>query len=228
MVTTMENTAHEIYCVLARGHYGPCASAESEFYVADNDDKVLWRQPLALSPGYSTAPDSEYVRAWRPAYERAKAECLEAAFRLGRLPMRRHHSRHTDAVEWFIAVREIEEYGDLELTLPVGRFRLKARRARKGERIDEIGIDYRFAAMRFGVAIEGRVAFAVSATDTPPVRLRGRVLRRDTESVYVVQPAEIEYADGMRSGEIGNYPMEIERIANGADVRPEEHLVAGE
>lgn len=173
-------TTHLNYCKLDPNHYGPCSADEHEYFVTNPQGAVVWRQALPPDPPYSDAPDSDYQRVYKPARDAARQACLDAAFRLGGLPSIRHHARFTDSVDWPIECREITERGDLALTLPVGVFRLEARRE--------------------------------NGTDSPPVKIHGRVSRNvslNGGAPYWFQPASVEYADGTRSGFLGSYPRDI-------------------
>lgn len=206
---------HESYCDLSNAdivdgtpkpHYGPCAPTICEFYITDDEGNVLWRQAYPkMSSGYSDDPESRYQRVERPAYEQARDACLEAAFRFGYLPSIRHHSHYTDSVEWPIEVKEIEPYGDVLLTLPMGTFRLNARRARPGQTTSHQTVLFGGAAVGFG---------EVATEEVPePVKLFGRVSRYEySPSGYVVQPSHFEYADGTDSGFLGVYPTDITKV----------------
>lgn len=187
---------HEAACVLTQDHYGPCAPIEREFYVADASGNVLWRRPIPKAPDYSNEPAWE---AHMLVYKALHSEAIAAAFQWKRLPSVRHHSRLTETVSWPIEVQEIN--GDrLLLDLPIGQYTLNARRAKAGEVTSEV-------ASFFGGAATGFGQRATEDTDSPSVRLLGRV-GVDNGTVYI-QPDNIEYADGTRSGWLGCYPRDL-------------------
>lgn len=190
-------------CALKPDHYGPCAPTEAEYYVVDDSGKVLWRQARPEFARYSDDPESVFQQSYKPANDAARQACIEAAFKLGFLPLVRHHSGWTDAVEWPIEVKEIEPYGDVVLTLPMGRYRLAARRARKGETTSHVTVG------------EGMFAWGERATDDvpEPVSVHGRVIKYEySPSGYSFQTSHFTYADGTHSGFLGMYPVDILKV----------------
>lgn len=192
-MTATKNSTHETYCVLDADHYGPCAPNEREYFVEDDERKVLWRRAL---------PADEEARA------EAGAAAVEAAFRFGHLPYCRNESRNIEAVEFPIEVAEETERGNLILALPMGRFRLQARRARKGELTS--GVVVTSSAVGFGRG-------AADDTDSVPVRLYGRIGyhkdRLTGEVTCDAQVWKIEYADGTESGDMGVAVRDLERVS---------------
>lgn len=195
---------HESYCTLKAEHYGPCSPTEREYYVTDDTGKVLWRlgrPEYGPDGGWSGDPESDFQTRYLPAERAAEQACIDAAFRLGYLPLVRHHSTYTDTVEWPIEVKEIEPYGDVLLTLPMGKYKLAARRARKGDTTSHVTTLFGGSAVGFG---------SVATEDMPePVRVFGKVVRAGVLGEYWFQPSHFEYADGTVSGYLGSYPKDI-------------------
>jgi len=199
-------TTHENHCTLKSDHYGPCASTEREYYVTDEQGGVLWRQArpeYGPDGGWSDDPESDFQKRYLPAENAARQACVDAAFRLGYLPLVRHHSNYTDNVGWPIEVKEIEPYGDVLLTLPMGKYRLAARRAHKGDTTSHVTVAFGGAMVGFG---------GTATEDVPePVKVFGRVVTHKP-GVYWFQPSHFEYADGTESGYLGSYPKDITKV----------------
>lgn len=90
---------------------------------------------------------------------------------------------YADSVTIPVEVEEIFEYGDLKLQLPIGSFRLQAMR--------------------------------LQSTDSKPVKITGTIgkFSYPNKTEYFFQPDFIEYADGTRSGFLGAYPRDLEKIS---------------
>lgn len=124
--------------------------------------------------------------------------CMAQAWSLGARALEVRHARWTEPVGFPIPVTEIEERGDLLLSLPWGLFTLPAHRAAKGELV--------------AVHSAAGPGLSVARTDNEavPVALHGRVNGPDLHQGWRVQPSVIYYSDGTHSGDLGDYPMALE------------------
>lgn len=140
----------------------------------------------------------------------AAERCVATAWALSGRGVEVRQPRWTEPVAFPIPVTEVEERGDLLLSLPWGLFTLPAHRAGKGELVtvhSEAGP---------GLAV------ARTANEAVPVSLHGRVNEPDLHRGWTVQPSVIDYADGSHSGDLGVYPMDL----TAADLHNPLHMAA--
>lgn len=130
-------------------------------------------------------------------------EAIEArAYATRTLPYEIRNPRWREAALRTFACREVSET-EVEVTCPIGTFRLPARRARAGETATSVRVSG-------NVTGYGRVT--PTDQESPPVRIAGRLNEPTKWQSWRFQPSHFVYADGSSSDYLGDYPMDVELV----------------
>ncbi len=143
-----------------------------------------------------TYPEPEAVSEARSAL---RLRAIARAYELGGLSYERRNAGwlESDHIE-FDCVEASES--EVAVTTPIGVFRLRARRSRRGEMVTS-------SAVGPGAVGDGRLATEDQVS--PPVRISGRLCEPSRYVGWKFQPSNFTYADGTVSDYLGSYMLDI-------------------
>ncbi len=130
-----------------------------------------------------------------------RQRAIARAFELKGLAYERRNPNWLESDHTHFACREISDT-QVEVTTPIGTFRLNAHRARRGETTTAVVI---------GRGFVGSGGHASEDQESLPVEISGRLNPPHwTGDRWHFQPSHFVYADGSSSDYLGDYPIAIE------------------
>jgi hypothetical protein len=173
---------------------------DNTYFVEQPDATVSWSRTGPTLVEYGKPGYEQYWAEWRACVE----ECIAAAFEHRGLPRVRHHANFSEYLKWEIPTTEEREH--VVLSTGIGKFRVRARRARVGELTSQItalpGV--------FGICDQATEANVATA---PIVATVAEIYPSPVEpGRYWIQVSRFRYADGTYSGEMDSYPRDAERV----------------